>query len=155
MENVDDAARPDPPPSVRPEDMRAGDADREQVLERLSTAHAEGRIDLQEFDERVVATLAARTYGELAALTEDLPGDPPTPRPLAVPQRSLPPDRAEEARRGMRAAAAGWVGLSLVTFVIWVVMAIASGGLTYPFLLVIGPYAAVLLASWVGSRLQR
>jgi DUF1707 SHOCT-like domain len=153
--NVDDAARHDPPPSVRPEDMRAGDADREQVLERLRTAHVEGRIDLQEFDERVVATLAARTYGELAALTDDLPGDPPAPRPLAVPpQRDAP--RAEQSRHDMRAAAAGWVGISLTTFVIWVVMAIASGSLTYPwFLWVIGPYGAVLLASWIGSRLQR
>ena len=37
-------------------------------------AQAEGRLDLDEFDERITATLAARTYGELAVITEDLPG---------------------------------------------------------------------------------
>ena len=61
---MDETADPGPP-HVRPEDMRAGDVDREQVLDRLRIAHAEGRLDLDEFDERITATLAARTYADL------------------------------------------------------------------------------------------
>ncbi|GAA2255476.1 hypothetical protein GCM10010145_24570 [Streptomyces ruber] len=54
--------------------LRASDADRDQVVERLRDALAEGRLDMQEFEERLEATYAARTYGELAPITRDLPG---------------------------------------------------------------------------------
>ena len=53
--------------------MRAADTDREQVAEQLRSAHSEGRLDLAEYDERVRRAWEARTYGELKALTADLP----------------------------------------------------------------------------------
>lgn len=53
--------------------MRAADTDREQVAEQLRSAHSEGRLDLAEYDDRVQQAWAARTYGELKALTADLP----------------------------------------------------------------------------------
>ncbi|MGY0024299.1 DUF1707 domain-containing protein [Streptomyces sp. cg35] len=55
-------------------DLRASDADREKVAERLRDGLAEGRLDMEEFEERLEATYKARTYGELAPLTRDLPG---------------------------------------------------------------------------------
>jgi hypothetical protein len=58
-------------------ELRAADVDRERVAERLRRAHGEGRISLLEFDERVAAAYAARTYGELAPLTADLPPEQP------------------------------------------------------------------------------
>lgn len=54
-------------------ELRASDADREQVVTRLRDAAAEGRIDLTELEERLDRALAAKTYGELAPLTADLP----------------------------------------------------------------------------------
>lgn len=61
--------------------MRATDADRENVRSLLQDAHAEGRLDWQEFDTRTTALLNAQTYDQLAALTADLPsripGAPP------------------------------------------------------------------------------
>ncbi|MEV0319098.1 DUF1707 domain-containing protein [Streptomyces sp. NPDC050658] len=54
-------------------DMRASDADRERVAEQLRDAMAEGRLDMTEFEERLDATYKARTYGELAPITRDLP----------------------------------------------------------------------------------
>ncbi|MET7362535.1 DUF1707 domain-containing protein [Streptomyces sp. NPDC005562] len=54
-------------------DLRASDADRERVAEQLRDALAEGRLDMSEFEERLDATYKARTYGELAPLTRDLP----------------------------------------------------------------------------------
>ncbi|MZD07873.1 DUF1707 domain-containing protein [Streptomyces sp. SID5785] len=54
-------------------ELRASDADREQVAEQLREALAEGRLDMTEFEERLEATYAARTYGDLAPLTRDLP----------------------------------------------------------------------------------
>ncbi|MFG2308424.1 DUF1707 domain-containing protein [Streptomyces sp. NPDC048566] len=54
--------------------LRASDADRERVAERLRDALAEGRLDMEEFEERLEAAYTARTYGELAPITRDLPG---------------------------------------------------------------------------------
>ncbi|MFR9790969.1 DUF1707 domain-containing protein [Streptomyces sp. MB22_4] len=64
---------------TRPE-LRASDADRERVAEVLRDALAEGRLDMDEFEERLEATYRARTYGELAPITRDLPaGTAPAP----------------------------------------------------------------------------
>ncbi|MEU2246957.1 DUF1707 domain-containing protein [Streptomyces sp. NPDC019224] len=52
--------------------MRASDADREAVVEQLREAAAEGRIDLDELNERLELALTAKTYGELVPLTDDL-----------------------------------------------------------------------------------
>ncbi|MGW0879539.1 DUF1707 SHOCT-like domain-containing protein [Streptomyces sp. NPDC002671] len=54
-------------------DLRASDADRERVAEVLRDALAEGRLDMEEFEERLEATYKARTYAELTPLTRDLP----------------------------------------------------------------------------------
>lgn len=53
--------------------MRASDAERDQVLDRLRRAHEEGRLNLEEFTERAGRALRARTAGALETLTEDLP----------------------------------------------------------------------------------
>jgi tape measure domain-containing protein len=57
-----------------PEQVRASDADRDAVIERLSRAFAQGRLTADEFEERVATACAARTMAELLALTRDLPG---------------------------------------------------------------------------------
>ncbi|KUL38317.1 DUF1707 SHOCT-like domain-containing protein [Streptomyces regalis] len=54
-------------------ELRASDADRERVAEILRDALAEGRLDMEEFEERLDATYRARTYGDLAPITRDLP----------------------------------------------------------------------------------
>lgn len=56
-----------------PDKLRASDRERHQVAERLHAAAAEGRIDLDELGERLGVLYAARTYGELVPLTQDLP----------------------------------------------------------------------------------
>jgi len=65
--------------------LRASDADRDQVAERLRTAATEGRIGFDELEDRLGATLAARTYGELEAVVADLPGPQPARRRTALP----------------------------------------------------------------------
>lgn len=57
-------------------ELRASDADRERVAEILGDALAEGRLDMPEFEQRLDAAYRARTYGELAPLTRDLPAGP-------------------------------------------------------------------------------
>ena len=55
-------------------DVRASDAERELVVERLQRAVGNGRLTVAEFDERAAAAYAATTRGELAEITKDLPG---------------------------------------------------------------------------------
>ncbi|MER5742539.1 DUF1707 domain-containing protein [Streptomyces sp. NPDC002225] len=53
--------------------MRASDAERERVAETLREAVAEGRLGMEEFDQRLEAAYTARTHGELEPLVRDLP----------------------------------------------------------------------------------
>ncbi|WP_104107955.1 DUF1707 domain-containing protein [Nocardioides sp. 616] len=77
-----------------PSQLRISDADRHRVAEVLREAAAEGRIDLEELDERLETAYAAKVYADLVPITIDLPGDSrlpvpaqpqPQPRPMAVP----------------------------------------------------------------------
>ena len=62
-------------PSRLPErsSMRVSDDERHQVAETLRRAAGEGRLDLDELEERLESAFAAKTYGELAPLVRDLP----------------------------------------------------------------------------------
>jgi hypothetical protein len=63
----------------------AGDAERERAVEQLRDAIVAGRLTLEEFSARVDGVHAARTTGELAVLTRDLPAGAP---PVAEPGRA-------------------------------------------------------------------
>jgi hypothetical protein len=68
--------------------MRAGDKDRQRVVEQLGKHFGEGRLSIEEFDERVVRAHESRYLDELPALTVDLPSDP---EPQRRPTRSRMP----------------------------------------------------------------
>jgi hypothetical protein len=59
--------------------IRISDADRERVAARLREHFAEGRLSSDELDERITATLSAKTYGDLRAVMADLPDSAPVP----------------------------------------------------------------------------
>ncbi|AUH42829.1 DUF1707 SHOCT-like domain-containing protein [Streptomyces sp. CMB-StM0423] len=66
-------------------ELRASDADRERVADILRDALAEGRLAMDEFEERLEETYRAKTYAQLEPLTRDLPaaGTAPAPRETA------------------------------------------------------------------------
>jgi Domain of unknown function (DUF1707) len=64
--------------------LRASDSDRDEVVERLRAATAEGRLRVGELEQRLEDAFRARTYGELDALVADLPA---TPAPLPARRR--------------------------------------------------------------------
>lgn len=70
------------PPSSASVAMRAGDRDRDAVVQRLQDAFADGRLDDHEFDQRTRAALTARFDSELEVLTQDLPASDAGPRPV-------------------------------------------------------------------------
>jgi Domain of unknown function (DUF1707) len=71
-------AQPDVPArDVNPRnDLRASHEDRDRIVELLRVSAGDGRLSIDELDERVEAALTARTYGELEALVTDLPATP-------------------------------------------------------------------------------
>jgi hypothetical protein len=83
--------------------MRASDSDRERVVEVLGVAYTEGRLSLDEFDDRTTAAYAAKTWGELRTLTGDLPVGTSldVQSPLAEPDLSLTPAGQARPQHGV------------------------------------------------------
>lgn len=94
--------------------LRASDADRERVAERLRHAAAEGRLLADELEERLGIALSAKTYGQLDAVVSDLPK-------AALDQRRRPPQQIQ-LRRPV---------LALVA-VLFMLMIVAEEAFTYP-----------------------
>ena len=131
--------------------LRAADADRAAVATQLGEQMSAGRLTVVEYDERLARAYAARTYGELEALTADLP------RPVA--QRPAP-------GTGHRAPACGWSGgpsreaawrnwavTAVIVLTVWTATVVGSGEFGYFWpIWVIGPWGAVLLAQTLGRR---
>jgi hypothetical protein len=67
--------RPEPGAQAAAAGLRASRADRERVIDLLKAAFVQGRLDRDEFDARIGQALASRTYGELAAITTDIPAE--------------------------------------------------------------------------------
>ncbi|MFF3005111.1 DUF1707 domain-containing protein [Kitasatospora sp. NPDC057940] len=82
--------------------LRASHQDRDRIVETLQVAAADGRLTPDELETRLEAALSARTLGELAELTTDLPG---FASPVAVPKDVLVIDQ----RGGKYTRAGRWV----------------------------------------------
>ena len=132
--------------------IRASDAERATVAETLGRHLSAGRLTVAEYDERLERAYAARTVGELAPLTADLPEQPapvttaPAPRPAPVHGQCAGADEAPNWR--------AWAATSVIVTVIWLISMVGSSGFVYPWpIWVVGPWGAVLLAQTVrGDR---
>jgi hypothetical protein len=96
-------------------ELRASDADREAVVERLREHAGEGRLSAEELEARVAAALGARTMGDLEALQRDLPGNPPA--------------RARQRRRRLRPEWAVYLAVNAMLVAIW---ALTGAGYFWP-----------------------
>jgi hypothetical protein len=130
--------------------MRAADNDREAVVALLTQAQTEGRLDLDEFDERVRLVWLARTYDELAALTGDLP-----PHHAIVPVHTRVPEpepvyqvERREPGKVTRFLVRLWIANILINFTIWGIICLSNLEWFYPWWLwVLGPPGALFLAA--------
>src|SRR5215469_5778684 len=96
------------PPGERIARMRAADADRDRAVDVLKAAFAEGRLTKDEYEERVEQACTSRTYGELAAITDDLPIGPLGVLALAARQGEVAvPQRPRINRRAIAALICG------------------------------------------------
>jgi hypothetical protein len=158
--------------------MRASDHDRQQVVDRLRSAVADGRLTVDEYVERMGRAYQAVTYGDLAPLCADLPVDRPGgPAGSAGPvgltgslagsgTRALAAERPAGGARpcglaglpaALRVLWTIWLTAVSVNVVVWVLVSVTSGHLAYPWpLWVAGPWGAVLFAQSVGiTQLRR
>jgi hypothetical protein len=144
--------------ALNPE-MRASDADRDRVAAALREHCAQGRIGVEELNERLEGVYASRTLGDLQKVTDDLPEEDMYELPVPSWQRSTPArgiDGYLPAVRGgalyQRAMQAGWATYATVNalcFVIWLLVAIPSGA-WYPWWLwVAGPWGVLMLAGQI------
>jgi hypothetical protein len=143
--------------------MRAADRDRQQVVDRLRGAVADGRLQMDEFSERMGLAYQAVTYGDLAPLCADLPPEPAgtgaRPGRRTVSEASAP--------AGGRAILAGlppalkvawtiWFTAVSINVVVWALVSVTSLDLVYPWpLWVAGPWGAALFAVSAGATQLR
>jgi hypothetical protein len=149
---------------VDPGDLRASDADREQVAERLRIALDEGRLNLHEYDDRLRDAFAAKTYAELNALLADLPGVTPGASSQLVPHQRPPADawlpRADgtypqATSRWLRERWESWAGVTITCVTIWGLTSLLAGGAFYFWPgWVAGPWGIVLLVGTVNGLLS-
>lgn len=134
-----------------PAGMRVGDADREAVASRLREHYAHGRLTLEEFQERLDATFAARTDLDLNRITSDLPHTAAYPGPLAAVQPSGRQHDGGGYRQRSRPRSAAFAQL---TWLIVVVMIAAT--LLLPSWFPVPGRIAILLAIFTfGRRIVR
>lgn len=124
------------------EHIRASDADRDSSARVLATALSEGRLDLEEYDQRLSAAMRAGTIGELVPLTADLPVA--EPRPTAEPVAAeAPPSTKGALSKELRS----WMGGGVIMIGIWGVTSVmATEPLPFWPLIPIGIWLAVLIA---------
>jgi hypothetical protein len=156
--------------------LRAGDTDREAVAAALGTHMAAGRLTLAEYDDRLSRAYAATTFGELAALTADLPAPTPAvsrpvgsgPAPATAPRPAPTGFGAAAGRPGIaplqpcawrgldQHSWRAWASTSVTVLVVYLVISLASWELSYFWpIWVIGPWGAALLLSRIGSDRAR
>lgn len=74
------------PPAVPDRgNLRASDSDRERIADILRQAAGDGRLTMEELDERLDAVYTAKTYAELEPITKDLPAPGAAHAPVHAP----------------------------------------------------------------------
>lgn len=125
--------------------LRCADADREHVAGVLREHYAEGRLDLNEFQERTDTVYAAKTFADLAPVTRDLP---------ALETAELPEQKDEDLPA--RAALVGFLPLLvvLIACTAWMAGSVASGhsGALWPAFIV---FFAIMGRRGCGGRTHR
>ena len=110
--------------------IRASDKERESVVDVLRDAYTEGRLTLEEFEERTSAAYASKTWADLRELTADLPVEPVLGADL--PERHMSSRAAAEQvvpsvprpRQGGRDRP---LGRLLPVLCVWIMLSAAAG----------------------------
>ncbi|QVQ54737.1 DUF1707 domain-containing protein [Spiractinospora alimapuensis] len=105
--------------------MRASDAERDATAKLLATALSEGRLGLEEYEQRLTEAMSARTRGELVPLTADLPVERSTTE--SAPAKKKDDSGWREYLNEWRT----WAGGAVIMVGIWGVTSVLSGSFNY------------------------
>jgi hypothetical protein len=140
----------DPVPSIR-----TSDGERDRVAQLLQEHFAQGRLDHEEFTDRLSRAYKARTVDELAAVTRDLPERDLAEIQGAAVKSASGEDGPPAQQLTMRdpALMVPWAlygGVNVLCFVIWMIVFLTTG-YGYPwFLWVMGPWGILMGVVTVG-----
>lgn len=125
--------------------VRASDADRTAVADRLRVALDEGRLGVDEYDERLRLAYAAVTYADLKPLTADLPA-------VVEPVAATPPVARD--RSAWLVPWRNWLAGNVFFVALWAWGSVASGHLIFfwPMFLMLMSAAAVGRRASRGKR---
>lgn len=137
--------------------LRASDADRGNAASLLADAHADGRLDRDEYEQRLSQAMSAKSLGELVPVLDDL--TPQRPSADQGDQACMP---GMLTARNARASIAGlprwWLGLAVMFNLIWLLSVLGTGGWIYywPMWPMLGTAIPVILG-WIngGARGER
>lgn len=125
------------------------DGDRKAAAQRIGRGYAEGRLTVQEFDERLAALWRASSHAELRLLLADMPDGP-----AAAP---VQPPAAQVDRPLLRLLTGGWLAINVINFVVWALICIIGFQWESPWWLWSFAPAGLLLAGawWVTTPGRR
>lgn len=126
--------------------MRASDGDREKIAARLRDAHGEGRLSIEEFNDRLDALYQAQTYGEIEPLVRDIPVMRTHQTPEIVKAATpVPAGQKRQDGKAMRVLWTIWACAVSLNVMIWLLVSIGNGSPEYFWpIWVAGPWGAVL-----------
>ena len=137
--------------------LRASDHDRQEVVDRLRGALEDGRLKMDEFEDRMGLAYQAVTYGDLVPLYADLPAVGQKPgrqayRPaLAAPACGYGHGVLADLPAALKVLWTIWLTAVSINVVVWALVSGTSAHLVYPWpLWVAGPYGAALFAVSAG-----
>ncbi|MFD0471569.1 DUF1707 and DUF4870 domain-containing protein [Nonomuraea thailandensis] len=116
-----------------PAHLRVTNQDRENVVEHVKSAYAEGRFDKLEFDDRLERAMTARTHGDLVPIMNELYGPQAVPRAAAALPHPAPQAGTAESNERLGGALAH--ALPIIGFpVIGPLLLLLTGGKTSPYI---------------------
>jgi DUF1707 SHOCT-like domain len=107
--------------------IRASDQERQSVVDVLRDAFTDGRLTLDEFEERMAAAYAAKTWTDLRHLTGDLPVEPLLGTDLSLRPQSGQLQTMTPAARPAQHRPSRPLGRLLPVVFIWILIAAAAG----------------------------
>jgi len=114
-----------------PVHMRAADADRQKIAERLKAALEEGRLSLHEYDDRVQQVYASRTYADLLGLVNDLPAPGLSAEEVAARRQAGLRREARRLPMALMVLWTIWAALAAINVVAYVLVDVTVDGNVY------------------------
>jgi hypothetical protein len=137
------------------ETLRAADADRQKVADQLKYALDEGRLSLNEYDDRVRLAYASKTYKELLLLVTDLPQPGLNSAEVTARRRSAERREARRLPTALLVLWTIWAAFAVVNLVAFGLVEMTVGGSVYPWPVWLLVPGGALAAVTVGVQVIR